>query len=219
VCDNLDNFAMKHACIASVAEHAGWAHVVCVASRDEVPTVVARRRVTLIDPGLPTQPYHHEAAAMTDADADALITRVRRSIATRTADALKRVVTDLAPDHAVVAVAIRKPPFDDLPGTYAPVRQSYRLFCAADGMMYQLAICNAARQLALDVQLYPRGEEASRAAKQLRVAPRDIEKFVNGAGRPSGPPWAEEHRRAFAAAIAVLAEHVPLKLQNGRIAE
>jgi hypothetical protein len=193
-----------------VAEHAGWAHVVCVAERDNLPVVIARRRIPTIDPGVPTQPYHHEATAMTDADANALIARVRHSIATRSSSALQSVVADLAPDHAVVAVAIRKPPFDDLPGTYAPVRESYRLMCAADGMMYQLAICRAARLLELDVQMCPRGEELSWAAKQLGVTPRDIVRFVNDTGRPPGPPWTDEHRRAYAVGIAVLAGHAPL---------
>ena len=39
-------------CVVSVAEHAGWAHVICVAASGLVPVVIARRRVTLIDPGL-----------------------------------------------------------------------------------------------------------------------------------------------------------------------
>jgi hypothetical protein len=197
----------------SVAEHAGWAHVICVGVRENRPAVIGRRRITIIDPGLPTQPYHHEATAMTDGDANALITRVRGSIATCSSSALQRVVVDVAPDHAVVAIAIRKPPFDDLPDTYAPVRESYRLMCAADGMMYQLAICEAARRLKLDVQLCPRGEEASRAAKQLGVTTVDIRTFVSDTGRPPGPPWTEEHKRAYAAGIAALAAHAPVAIR------
>jgi hypothetical protein len=157
--------------VLSVAEHAGWAHVVCVAPHGDIPAVVARRRVTLIDAGLPTQPYHHEAAAMTDDDANALIARVRRSIAARTSAALQQLVAELSPAHAVVTLAIRKPTFDDLPDTYAPVRESYRLFCAADGMMYQLAICRAARKQGLDVLSYSRSAETSLAANALGVKP------------------------------------------------
>ena len=41
-------------CVVSVAEHTGWAHLVCVAARGNVPAVIARRRVALIDKGLPT---------------------------------------------------------------------------------------------------------------------------------------------------------------------
>jgi len=139
-------------CVVSVAEHTGWAHLVCVAAPGRVPAVIARRRVTLIDSGLPRQPYEHESTAMREDEADALIVQVRRSIAARTSDALTRVVAELARSYSVVALAIRQPPFADLPGTVAAVRKSYRLQCAADGMLYQLAICRAARQLGLEVQ-------------------------------------------------------------------
>jgi hypothetical protein len=151
-------------------------------------------------------------------EANALIARVRRSIATRTSDALQRVVTELAPAYTVVALAIRKPPFDKLPETVAAVWQSNRLRYAADGMMYQLAFCRAARQLELDVHMCRRGEEMARAAQQLGVTPGEIEEFVSRTGRPTGPPWTEEHRRAYAAGIAVLAAHSRgrLKIQRGR---
>jgi hypothetical protein len=200
-------------CVLSVAEHAGWAHVVCVAAHGHVPAVIARRRVTLIDDGVPTQPYHHEATALTDDGADALIARVRRSIAARTSTALQQVVTELAPAHVVVALAIRESPFDDLPDTYAPVRKSYRLFCAADGMMYQLAICKAAREQSLQVQVCGRGAETALAAKSLGVKPAELEKFVSRTGRPPGPPWTQEHRQAYAAGIATLAAHVEGRLR------
>jgi hypothetical protein len=182
-------------CVLSVADHAGWAHIVCVAAPGDVPAVVERRRVTLIDAGLPTLPYHHESIGMREDDANVLIARVRRSIAERTSDALRGVVNDLAPAYPVVALAIREPPFAKLPETVAPVRQSYRLQCAADGMMYQLAVCHAARDLGLDVHLCRRGEETARAAARLAVRVDDMESFVSGTGRPSGPPWTEEHRR------------------------
>jgi hypothetical protein len=63
--------------------------------------------VATIDDGLPTMPYHHESLAMQEAEANALIARVRRSIARHTSRALREVVSDLAPSHRVVAVAIR----------------------------------------------------------------------------------------------------------------
>jgi hypothetical protein len=179
--------------------------MVCVAAPGNVPTVVERRRVTLIDAGLPTLPYHHESIAMREDEANALIARVRRSIAKRTSRALHGVVTDLAPAYPIVALAIREPPFPELPETVAVVRQSYRLQCAADGMMYQLALCRAAGDLGLEVHLCRRGEETKRAAERLEVHPHDMESFVSGAGRPSGPPWTQEHRRAYAAGIAALA--------------
>ena len=196
-------------CVISVADHAGWAHMVCVAAPGDVPAVVERRRVTLIDAGLPTLPYHHESIGLPLDEANALIARVRGSIAERSRRAMQEIVADLAPTYPVVAFAIREPPFPALPDTVATVRQSYQLQCAADGMMYQLALCRAARDCGLEVDACRRGEEAARAAARLEVHPDDIASFVSGMGRPSGPPWTEEHRRAFAAGIAALAARAP----------
>ncbi len=174
-------------CVVSVAEHTGWAHLVCVAAHGNVPVVVERRRVALIEPGLPTMPYEHDTTAMREDEANAVIARVRRSIAARTSEVLRRVVAELAPAHTAVALAIREPPFDDLPATVAAVRSSYRLLCAADGLLYQLAICHAARQLGLEVQTVPprRGIVAGRAAPR-----RDIcrGRRVRQPDRPPGRP-------------------------------
>lgn len=200
-------------CVVSVADHTGWAHLVCVAARGGVPAVVERRRVTLIDADLPTQPYEHDSRAMQEDEAEALLARVRRSIAHRTSVALQRLVAELAPAHAVVALAIREPPFPDLPGSRDTIRQSYRLTCCADGMLYQLAMCRAARAIELEIRLYRRGHETSWAARQLGVTPEEIDDFVSRGGRPAGPPWTDEHRRAFAAGIAVLAAHARPRLR------
>jgi hypothetical protein len=199
---------MAAPCVISVAEHAGWAHVVCVAAPGNMPVVIERRRVTLIEGGLPTLPYHHDSIGMREDAANALIARVQRSIAGCTSRELHRVVTDLAPAYAVVALAIREPPFPALPGSVTDVWQSYRLQCAADGVMYQLSLCRAARELGLEVDLCRRGQEAARAAARLGVTTDVIESFVSSTGRPSGPPWTQEHRRAYAAGIATLAAHV-----------
>ena len=80
-------------------------------------------------------------------------------------------------------------------------------------MLYQLAICHAARQLELDVHMCRRGAETARAAQQLGVTPAAIEEFVSRTGRPAGPPWTQEHRRAYAAGIAVLAAHARGRLR------
>jgi hypothetical protein len=199
-------------CVISVADHTGWAHLVCVAAHDGVPSVVERRRVALIAKGLPTLPYEHDSRAMPEDEAEALIARVRKSIASHTADALRRVVAELAPAQTIVALAIRKPPFPRLPKSVAEVRASYALLCSADGMLYQLAICRAAKQLGLDVQECRRGDEMSWAAGSLGVAADDVEAFVTRTGRPAGPPWTQEHRRAYASGIAALGPHLRTRL-------
>ena len=200
--------------VISVADHTGWAHLVCVSVQGGVPVVVERRRVSLIEPGLPTLPYEHDTVAMREDDAEALIARVRRSIAACTTRALERVVSELAPACTVVALAIRKPPFPRIPSSVRAVHASYQLKCSADGMLYQGALCRAAKRQGLEVRLCQRGEEIDQAAMSLRVPPDEVEAFVTRAGRPAGPPWTEEHRRAYAAAIAALAPHARLRLTS-----
>ena len=80
-------------------------------------------------------------------------------------------------------------------------------------MLYQLAIRRAARQLKLDVHTCRRGKETAQAARRLGVTPAEIEEFVSRTGRPGGPPWTQEHRRAYAAGIAALAAHARSRLR------
>ena len=198
-------------CGVSVAEHCGWAHAVCVAAPGKRPAVIERRRVKLIDAGLPTQPYEHDTRAMREDDANALIAKVRRSASNRSLEALQHMVTELTP-YTVVALAIRKPPFPGLPETVATAWQSHRLLYSADGMVFQLALCRAAQKLGLEVQQYRRGDAASLAAELLGTTSDDIDEFISRTGRPTGPPWTQEHRQAFAAGIATLAPYVRRRL-------
>jgi hypothetical protein len=194
--------------ILAVSEHTGWAHVVCVSARDRRPFVITRRRIALIDRGLPTQAYEHGTQGMKPDEAEALIANVRNSVARATDLALGRLVDELSIEHPVTTLTIRKPPFDKLPASVADVHASYQLMCSADGVLYHLAIRNAAKRLGLEVQLCRRGDEIGLAAAALGVSPEAVEEFVTGPGRPSGPPWTVEHRRGYAAAIAALAPRV-----------
>jgi hypothetical protein len=54
--------------------------------------------------------------------------------------------------------------------------------------------------------------EMAQAALSLNVTPREVEEFVIGRGRPAGPPWTQELRRAYAAGIAALAQHASARL-------
>ncbi len=170
--------------VISVADHTGWAHLVCVSVQGGLPVVVERRRVSLIEPGLPTLPYEHDTVAMREDEAEALIARVRRSIAACTTRALERVVSELAPTCAVVALAIRKPPFPRIPSSVRAVHASYQLKCSADGMLYQGALCRAAKRQGLEVRLCRRGEEVELAAKQ----PWGAARRGRGVRDPCRPP-------------------------------
>lgn len=154
-------------------------------------------------------PYHHDTVGMGEAEANALIARVRQSVEARTAKELRRLVHELAPHCRLVALAIREPSYASLPITVADVWKSYSLQNAADGVMYQQALCGAARALGLDVHTVRRKDERSRAAARLGVTVQQVDDFVSRTGRPDGPPWTHEHRSACAAALAALASYAP----------
>jgi hypothetical protein len=194
--------------ILAVSEHTGWAYVVGVSTRDRRPFVVTRRRISLIERGLPTQPYEHDTRALRPDEADVLVAKVRNSVARTTEIAISRLVHELSREHPATALTIRMPQFETLPSSVADVHASYQLLCAADGVLYHLAICDAARGLGLEVVRCRRGDEIGLAAAALGVTPDVVEDFITGSGRPSGSPWTVEHRRGYAGAIAALASRV-----------
>ena len=188
--------------VVGVSDHSGWAHLVSAALVDGEPAVVDRRRVELIEDGIPTQPYHHETLALKKADAERLLLTVRQSIAACTARAFDRLAADLAPRYPVSAIAMREPTLARLPETVAEAHRSYHTMCRADGMLYHAAICAAARQRHWELVFHRRGEELTKAAAALQTSTSEIERFVNGLKQT--PPWTAEHRNAFAAAIGSL---------------
>jgi hypothetical protein len=193
--------------VVGVADHNGWAILVSAAAVNGRPIVVDRRRVKLIEDVVPNQPYHHETLALTGADAEQLLRKVRRSIAACTAAAFDHLSTDLSPRYRVSSIAIRHPPLAHLPATVAEVHQSYHVMCRADGMLYHSALCAAARRRGWHVVFHRRGEELAMAAEALQASPEEVERYVNGLRQTLAPPWTAEHRHAFAAAIGRLKAH------------
>src|SRR6185295_7840030 len=90
--------------VVGVADHNGWAVLVSAAAENGEPVVVDRRRVTLIDEGTPSQPYHHETLALPDDESERLLRKVRRSIAACTDLAFERLSADLAPRYQVSSI-------------------------------------------------------------------------------------------------------------------
>jgi hypothetical protein len=197
--------------VLGVADHNGWAVCVTVAARRGSPVVVDRRRIELIEPGVPSQPYHHETVGMPLPDAEQLVVRVRESVMRTTVARLSELRDELQA-YSIVAMTLRNPPLTYVPVTVAEAHASYPVMCRADGMMYHDALSTAARRLSLAVELHDRGEEVARAADRLRAGVEDVERFLETAGEGLGPPWQKEHRLAAAAAIGVLATRTRLSL-------
>ena len=194
------------AVVVGVADHNGWAVLVSAAAVNGKPAVLDRRRVALIENGVPSQPYHHETLALSDAESEQLLSKVRRSITESTALAFDRLSADLSPRYRVSSITIRQPPLERLPATVGEVHRSYHVTCRADGMLYHSAICTAARERDWKVALHPRGEEMSKAAEALQVSADEVARFIDDLKLTLKAPWTAEHRNAFAAAIGRLSQ-------------
>jgi hypothetical protein len=192
--------------VLGVADHNGWGVCVTVAASHGVPVVVDRRRVELIEPGVPSQPYHHETVAMPLPSAETLVVRVRESVMRATLARLSEMRDEMQPRYAIVAMTLRNPPLDYVPVTVAQAHASYSVMCRADGMMYHDALCTTARRLKIALEIDDRREAIARAADRLGVSAEEVEHFLEGAGKKVGPPWQKEHRLAAAAAIRVLTD-------------
>jgi hypothetical protein len=195
-----------------VADHNGWAVCVTVAVNRGVPVVVDRRRVDLIEPGIPSQPYHHETVGMPLPEAEKLVVRVRESVMRTTLARVSQLRDELQPPYTIVAMTLRNPPLSYVPVTVAEAHRSYPVMCRADGMMYHDALCTVARRIGMTLTLHDRGDEIARAADRLDVSLKELERFLQAAGESLGPPWQKEHRLAAAAAIAVLTDRARLSL-------
>jgi hypothetical protein len=202
----------KLTAVLGVADHNGWAVCVTVAASRGVPAIVDRRRVELIEPAVPSQPYHHETVRLPRPEAEQLVVRVRESVMRTTRERVTQLRDDLQPPYKIIAMTLRIPPLDYVPITVAEAHASYPVMCRADGMMYHDALRRAAETLKIPVALHDRGQEIARAADRLDVSVTELEQFLQTAGKGLGPPWHKEHRLAAAAAIRVLADRARLSL-------
>jgi hypothetical protein len=183
-----------------VAPHFGWA-VAVTASSDH--RVVDRRRIDLIEPGLPAAPIHHEGGAhamhrpgppLDDDELAALVGAVRASAVRATADAFDELAGALpAP---IVSLSLRGWP-DDFPVDLAVLRRvPYE--SRADSVMYRQVLAERAEARGWTVQRYEAKDVEAEAARRLGERAQAV---LHGPRAALGPPWAKDHRQALAATI------------------
>jgi hypothetical protein len=170
--------------IIGISDHGGWA-VFVTAARDG--TLLDRRRVELVDDGLPSIPHHHEAQGLPPDQAVALVERVRDSAEKHAVIALDAVA--LAVPH-ILGIALRN--CQPLPPTIAERIKDYRARNVADWVMYRRALAAAAEARGWPVHWYD-------PKTVLAAANRTLQPDV-------GPPWNKDHKLAMAAAIYALNE-------------
>ena len=118
----------KDGAIVGVADHSGWAVLVTVADDG---TFLDRRRIELVDAGLPMLPHHHECQGLPIEQALELVERVRTSAERHAKSSLDALAA--AVPRKIRGVAVRECP--PLPETVAERIRNYRAQCVADGVM------------------------------------------------------------------------------------
>lgn len=182
-----------------IAHHLGWAVAVTASGHD----VVDRRRLELIETGVPAAPVHHEGGAHAlhrtgdppDDDAlAALVARVRASALRATAAALDELETDLP--EPIASVSIRAWP-EDFPDDIATQRRApYESH--ADSVMYRRVLAEVAGERGWEVRLYDAKTVVAEASRRLGD---EADAVLNGPRATLGPPWTKDHRVALAATL------------------
>ena len=185
-----------------IAHHYGWAVAVTASADHEV---VDRRRIELLEPGLPAAPVHHEGGAhpmhrtgepLDDAALAALVAEVRASAVRTTSASLGELAAALpAP---ITSLSVRDWP-DDFPADVARQRVvPYE--SQADSVMYRQVLAELAEARGWAVHRFVAKDVEAEAARLLGDRADEV---LRGPRARLGPPWTKDHRIALAATIVL----------------
>jgi hypothetical protein len=183
-----------------IAHHFGWAVAVTASSDYEV---VDRRRIELIEPGLPAAPIHYEGgthpmhgsgAALDDDGLAALVTGIRASVTTMASVALDELASAALEPITVIAVRAWPPNFpEDIAVQRRPPYES-----RADSVMYCKVFGQLASERGWDLSTY---DAKTVEAEAARILGDRADQVLHGPRTTLGPPWSKDHRVALAATI------------------
>jgi hypothetical protein len=195
--------------VVGVAENANLAVLVTMTTGGKL---LDRCSIQLTGSDLPTHPHHHEgswavgrylktagARPISLADAVALVARVRVAAERGAREGLESLVARIG--TPITGIALRACPA--LPTTTEERIADSRAQTFADSVMYREALAAAAAARGWSVHWYDRDRVMADAAAV--VGRKDIDVFLQDAGKAVGPPWQAKHKLAAAAAIAALA--------------
>ncbi len=183
-----------------IAHHYGWA-VAVTATHDH--RVVDRRRIELIEPGLPVAPVHHEGGPhemhrhgepLDDEALAVLVATVRASVVRATRAALDDLARSL--DSPIRSMSLRAWPADFPTDAATQRRVPYE--SQADSVMYRAVLADAARDRGIEVRQFDAKDVEAAAARLLGERAHDV---LHGPRATLGPPWSKDHRIALAATI------------------
>ena len=174
-----------------IADHLGWA-VAVTASADF--QIVDRRRIELVEPGLPAAPIHYEGHRLDVAATVALVAKVRASVVRSTTAALDEIAAPLPAPVESISLRAWPPDFpDDITVQRRPPYES-----RVDAIMYRKVLAELAQARGWDVRFYNAKDVEGRAVSLLAERADEV---LQGPRATMGPPWTKDHRMALAATI------------------
>ena len=174
-----------------IADHFGWAIAVTASADHEV---VDRRRIDLIEPGLPAAPIHYEGKRLDVAAAAALVAKVRASVLRATSAALDEIAA--AVPEPLVSISLRAWPPDFPDDIAVQLRPPYE--ARVDAIMYRQVLSELADARGWDVHLY---HAKSVVGQAVRLLDERAEQVLLGLRATLGSPWTKDHQMALAATI------------------
>jgi hypothetical protein len=174
-----------------IADHLGWA-VAVTAAADH--SVVDRRRIELVEPGVSSAPIHYEGGRLDVAATATLVAVVQASALRACSAALDDLAAALA--APVVSISLRLWP-PDFPDDIAVQRRApYE--ARADAIMYRLLLAELAHARGWEVHCYDAKHVEAQAADLLGERAEEV---LRGPSATLGPPWTKDHRAALAATV------------------
>ena len=183
-----------------IAHHFGWA-VAVTASADY--RVVDRRRIELIEPGVPPAPIHHEGGPhllhksgkpLDDHELAALVAEVQSSVIRAASAALDEL--GIAQPELIDSISIRAWPAD-FPDDIA-VQRLAPYESRADSVMYCQVLAELARERGWVVHPYNAKTVENEA---IHILGDRANAVLRGPRDALGPPWSKDHRIALAATV------------------
>ncbi|HYK30385.1 MAG TPA: hypothetical protein VEV63_00435 [Streptosporangiaceae bacterium] len=174
-----------------IAHHLGWAVAVTASSGHEVAD---RRRIELIEPGMPTAPIEHEVGHLGDDAATTMVAQARASAVRATSASLDQLAASLP--EPIVSMSLRAWPLDFPDDVVVQRRPPYQ--SQADSVMYCQVLAECADVLGWEVHLFDARDVEAQAARMLG---HRADAVLHGPRATLGPPWTKDHRIALAATV------------------
>jgi hypothetical protein len=174
-----------------IAHHLGWAVAVTASADHEV---VDRRRIELLEPGMPAAPVEHEAKGCVDGDVARMVAEVRASAVRATSASLDQLAASLP--GPVISMSLRAWPLDFPDDIAVQRRPPYD--SRADSVMYCQVLSECAHVRGWEIHLFDAKGVESQAARILGGRAGDV---LHRPRATLGPPWTKDHRIALAATV------------------